>query len=243
MATGELTAALDAAQGHVSFWWRDDDAGRPDPRLEQLLLIATRLQAPLALAVVPAWMEPGVARAILAAPSVTVIQHGITHAHNEPPGAKKIELGGSADREALRLGLGEMRERLAEVLGERFFPVLAPPWNRISDDLVGALADLGFEGLTCANGRHCREPLPRFDIHLDLVAWRENARRLDLPEAARQLAGIIRKGTREPIGILSHHLVCESPDLAAIEALFECLCRHPKARLLSVKELFGRTAR
>ena len=61
-----LRQALDAAPAPVRLWWRDDDAGRDHPRLAALLDIARRREAPVALAVVPAWLEPPCAARILA---------------------------------------------------------------------------------------------------------------------------------------------------------------------------------
>ena len=37
----------------VEFWWRDDDACRPDPALDRLYALAARTGIPLALAAVP----------------------------------------------------------------------------------------------------------------------------------------------------------------------------------------------
>ena len=44
-----LLGDLDRLDAPCTFWWRDDDAGRPSPRLDRLLSSAERLAVPLAL--------------------------------------------------------------------------------------------------------------------------------------------------------------------------------------------------
>ena len=112
--------------GRCTVWWRDDDAGRDHPRLRRLLALARARDLPLALAVVPAWLEPAAVEAILDTPQATVLQHGIAHADRARPGEKKIELGGAAAADALEPGLVAGRERLARAL-RRAFPARPRP--------------------------------------------------------------------------------------------------------------------
>src|SRR5262249_38802804 len=68
--------AWQAAGRVATFWWRDDDAGRPHPGFERLLALAARTGVPLGLAVVPAWLAPEVATALRdAPPAVAVLRH------------------------------------------------------------------------------------------------------------------------------------------------------------------------
>src|SRR5690606_36404913 len=103
-----LGAALEAAGTPIPFWWRDDDAGRAHPRLDHLLELAESLTIPLALAVVPAWLQPEAVSAI-GHGRATVLQHGWEHADHALPGTRKIELGGGVDRAALAVHLQEGR--------------------------------------------------------------------------------------------------------------------------------------
>ena len=60
-----LQAELDlwrARNRQATIWWRDDDAVRPGPALDRLLDLASRHDAPLALAVIPAAAETALAR-------------------------------------------------------------------------------------------------------------------------------------------------------------------------------------
>jgi hypothetical protein len=237
-----LRAALDALPAPVTLWWRDDDAGRDHPRLATLLALAETRGIPIALAVVPDWLEPACVERILGSPRATVLQHGIAHHDYALPPAKKIELGGAADAGQLRERLARGRERLAAAFGTRFLPVLVPPWNRIAPELVSDLTALGFTGLSVYGPRPPAQPAPglrRVNAHLDLVAWREGGRALGLGELARALAGLVGATRGEPIGVLSHHRVMDPAAFATLDRLWTLVQDHPQVRLARVETLFG----
>src|SRR5690242_11095944 len=66
------------------FWWRDDDAVEATPQLDALLRLSG--DVPLALAVIPAFVEHSLAEALQTRPNVTVLQHGWSHANRQPAG-------------------------------------------------------------------------------------------------------------------------------------------------------------
>ena len=129
----ELEATLDAiaARGEaIRLWWRDDDAGRDHPALERLLELAERRDLPLALAVVPLWLEAPVQALIAASAQATVLQHGYAHANHAPPGARSIELGGR-EPATIVAELSQGQAALLDAFGATFLAVLVPPWNRL----------------------------------------------------------------------------------------------------------------
>lgn len=239
-ADAELAPLLDALERRsepVRFWWRDDDAGRAHPRLDRLLGLARTLELPLALAVVPAWLEPAVAAAILATPEAAVLQHGWAHADHARPGERKIELGGAADRAELAACLREGSRRLVEAFGRRALPVLVPPWNRIAPDVVGMLPGLGFRVLSVWDEGDLG-PMPaglaRLDVHVDPIDWRRGRRWMGLAAFARLLADRIAAADR-PIGLVTHHLVTDESAWAELERVLRVLRDHPRARLMPVE--------
>lgn len=240
-AEAELRAALAAAGPGVCLWWRDDDAGQPHPRLDRLLALAERHEAPVGLAVVPAWLEPACAAAILRCHCATVLQHGIAHRNHAQNSERKIELGGSAGLSTLCHDLAQGRQALAQAFGARFQPVLVPPWNRISPTLLPHIPGLGF--VACSTFWSPSTPpaalarLRRLDTHLDLVAWREDGRCLSFDEAATQLAALLRAGLGEPIGILSHHRVMDADAFATLDRLLDVVQHGPGPKLLGIPAL------
>ena len=155
-----LAAELDrwAAAGRpATLWWRDDDAAEDTPALERLLALGAAAGVPLALAVVPGnrWRPPE--RRASPSEAVDVLQHGWRHANHAAGGEGGWELGDHRPLAEVAAELEAGRERLREAFGDRFLPVLVPPWNHISEPVVQALPGLGFSGLStfgAAGTRH-----------------------------------------------------------------------------------------
>lgn len=225
----------------LRLWLRDDDAGPWTAPLAAWLDRLSGLGLPAALAVVPAWLEDRTAEAIAARPGLCVLQHGIAHADHAAPGAKKMELGGIADRDALRDGLRAGMECLRRAFGRRFLPVLVPPWNRIDADVEAMLPGLGYAAISTYHARQAPAVpgLARVDTHLDVIDWR--LRRLR-PAAALD-AGLERLAeTRAegPIGILGHHALLDDDALAAFGDWLDSLARRYRVEWLAPGDLFGR---
>lgn len=237
----DLQTALDeiAERGEaIRFWWRDDDAGRDhDHALTRLLDLAHHHDAPLALAVVPLWLEPGAQAQIAASHQAIVLQHGLAHADHGPIGAKPIELGGRPINE-IEEDLGRGHALLLDAFGASFIAVLVPPWNRIEPALIGRLPDLGFAGVSTFGRRAAPEPAPglvQINTHLDPVDWRGTRLFVGETAALEQLIGALE--LEEPIGVVSHHLVMDEPGWRFLEQMLGLLSRHPGARLCTIRQL------
>ncbi|HEX5795304.1 MAG TPA: polysaccharide deacetylase family protein [Geminicoccaceae bacterium] len=238
----EVEANLDAvaARGEaIRLWWRDDDAGRDHAALDRLLDLAARCDLPLALAVVPRWLEAPVQALIAASAQATVLQHGYAHANHAPPGASSIELGARTPA-AIAAELSEGRAVLVDAFGATFLAVLVPPWNRLEPQLVERLRDCGFLGLSTFGRRPDREAAPgliQVNTHLDPIDWRGGRLFVGVAAALDRLVAALDPD--EPIGILSHHLALDEPGWEFLERLLEFLARHPATRLCRASELFA----
>ena len=239
----DLETSLDAAARRgetIRLWWRDDDAGRGHPALHRLLDMAERHSAPLALAVVPAWLDVEAQGAIAAAAHVTVLQHGYAHHNHARNGAKSIELGGRPSDEIaheLRQGF----DILEDGFGSAFLPVLVPPWNRIDRALFPHLQRLGYKGLSIYGYRDTPEAAPGVSLvntHIDPVDWRGS--RGFLGETTVLDRFIEHLIPDEPIGLLSHHLDMDETGWTFFDELFTVLRRHPAVRLCPAPYLFER---
>lgn len=238
----QLDQALDVAAGRgetIRFWWRDDDAGKDEPALARLLELAERRSLPLALAVVPAWLEPDVQGQIAARAECTVLQHGYAHVNHAKKGKKSIELGGRADD---RIG-AELRKGFAileDAFGAAFMPVLVPPWNRIDEALLAKLHDWGYCGLSVFGRRADVEITPGVSLvntHVDPVDWRGTRGYLGDEVVLGRL--IDQLDHDEPIGILSHHLAMDEACWTFLERLLSTLMRHPATRVFAPAHLFS----
>jgi hypothetical protein len=230
----------------VDFWWRDDDACRPDPALSRLCALSGAFGVPLALAVIPAAVEAAAFEDMPA--SVTVIQHGADHCNRAPAGQKKSEFPGNVPLDAALQRLAEGRARLRSAAGDRVLDVLAPPWNRIHAPLVAQLAKAGYLGLSTYRAREAAMPvegLVQVNTHVDIIDWKgtrgfvgaESA----LGQATRHLVSR-RTGTAdasEPTGWLTHHAVHDEGAWTFLSELFEATRDLAGIRWRYSRELFA----
>lgn len=239
----QLEVALDAASRRgetIRFWWRDDDAGREHPALSRLLDLAERQSAPLALAVVPSWLEPQAQGSIAASAQITVLQHGFAHANHAIKGAKSIELGGREPDVVLK-ELKQGFDILEDAFGAAFVPVLVPPWNRIDPALYPHLQASGYWGLSVYGKRSAPEIAPGIGLvntHIDPVDWRGSRGFIGDEPMLQRLIDLLSPD--EPIGFLSHHLAMDESGWTFFDQLFTVLGRHPSARLCPAPYLFER---
>lgn len=229
----------------AEFWWRDDDAARPSPALERLGALSARMAVPLALAVVPVGADRALLRGLGGA--VTLIQHGTDHRNRAGAREKKTEFPASESPQAVASRLAAARVGLAQWAGARFAPVLAPPWNRLPDAHLPALAAAGFRGLSRYGARASAAPAPgvmEVNTHVDLIAWQAGrgfiGEEAALGAAVRHLAAKRegRADAAEPTGWLSHHAVHDEAAWTFLERLFETVRAAPGLRWRGAHELF-----
>lgn len=230
----ELDTELGAWQAsgmRATFWWRDDDATRPGPRLDQLLECAGT--HPLSLAVIPANATQALADRLRPAPKITVLQHGYAHTNHAPPQEKKAEFGHHRDMDSMIAELGEGRERLQQLFGSQFQSIFVPPWNRLSDALPAELQALKFTGLSAFGARDQSTALPRLNCHVDIIEWRGSRGFVGTETAigrfvdhlkARRLGYV---DPTEPTGLLTHHRDHDADCWQFIKDLLDMVRKHP----------------
>ncbi|MGI9310055.1 MAG: polysaccharide deacetylase family protein [bacterium] len=236
----------------ATFWWRDDDAQTPTPELDQLLALARRYDAPLALAVIPAGLDRALATR-LESSAVAVLQHGFAHANHAARGEKKMELGDERDIEIVQRELSDGLRVLRDAFAARFIAVLTPPWNRIAPSLPPMLAQHGYRGLSTFAPRAAGEAAPGLRVvntHVDVIDWKRASVR-----GARPFVGAHRateamvahlRGRRcgafdsaEPTGLLTHHLVHDNACWRFLSQLLAALDDHPAVKFISAAMAFA----
>jgi hypothetical protein len=240
-------AAWGEARRVATWWWRDDDAIAPTPALDQLLRVA---RGPIALAVIPARLQPDLAPRLRQAPDVAVLQHGFAHRNQAPEGGRKTEFPDERDPAAMERDLTEGFRKLSAAFGPQFLPVLTPPWNRIGGRAVAILQSIGFIGLT----RYLPRPAPRLhglnlvNTHVDVIDWRGRngppggflgeiaCLDLFIGHLRARRAGTVDPD--EPTGVLSHHLVHDPATWRFLDKLRDFLGNQAATRLLDPAATF-----
>jgi hypothetical protein len=247
---GELDCWREAGRV-ATLWWRDDDAAAASPALDRLLTVADG--APLALAVIPATAEAGLAKWHGEAPRqrrpVGVIQHGWRHANHAGDG-RKSEFPAARAPERVAADLAAGRRRLRELFGDAALPVLAPPWNRFDDRFLPLLSRAGIAWLSRLGARGAAaHGIAERNVHVDLVAWKAGRGFIGDAAALALLLAQLRArrsgevDADEPTGILTHHLVQDAATEAFLRRLLALTRDHPAARWLEAAAVFPAAAR
>jgi hypothetical protein len=228
--------------GAATLWWRDDDAGAAGPALDRLLGLAAAHGTPLALAVVPAWLDEAAAAAVREGPpGLRVLQHGYAHRNHEPPApdgtrGRPAELGAARPREVALAELALGWARLSASVPSRLRPALVPPWNRIAPVIRDALPGAGYRVLSAFGPRGAAGAGagPRaLNAHVDPIEWRAGRR---FGGAARTIEQVTvhlverrlgRVDATEPTGLLTHHRDLTPAAWECLDALLGRLRAHP----------------
>jgi hypothetical protein len=232
----ELARRRDAGRP-VEFWWRDDDAATVSPSVKNLIRMSAFFEIPLALAVIPERAEPELFK--LLDERVTVLQHGTDHRNRAAAGEKKTEYPAAEPLDAALARISDGRGRLRTFAGEKFLPVLAPPWNRLRKDLIAKLPAIGVRGISAYGPRASAQPAPglrQVNTHVDIVAWRRGRRFIGEKEALS--AALRYLSMDEPLGWLTHHGEHDEAAWSFLERLFAL----EGVRWLSAPEAFSYTA-
>ena len=197
----------------IPLWWRDDDAIDLTPALDRLDLLATQVCMSVHLAVIPAHATQALADHMHGTRLIPLV-HGWAHTDHSGPNEKKNEF--LTDRPDLVQDSGRGFERMTTLFGNALRPMFVPPWNRVQDGLVPALARQGFTALSTFGARQAIEAAPGIELintHIDPIWWKGTRDLVDpetLVAAAVAHLQARRRGEQdptEPFGILTHHLV------------------------------------
>jgi len=223
-------------------WLRDDDAVEPTDALDSLLAITRQSSVPLTIAVIPASSGEALATRLSLENHVLVAVHGWSHANHAGQNEKKQELG---HHRPAAVVLGELRDGLVTLqdrYGPRLLPMLVPPWNRISEDLVSQLGGRGFDVLSVFGRAKAGSPIRLLNTHVDVVNTRgQRGNRLHADLVGELVAQLQARfaGDDEPVGILTHHLVHGASEWEFLARLFKETRGHPGAIWMSARDLLS----
>ncbi|MFN3400665.1 MAG: polysaccharide deacetylase family protein, partial [Ferrovibrio sp.] len=203
-----------ASEGRTAcFWWRDDDAVAATPAFERLIGLHRASAIPLALAIIPAQAEPGLAERLRREPGIAALQHGFTHQNHAEPGEKKSEFPKTRPINERLRDMQAGRSILTDLLDD-LLPVFVPPWNRLAPDCLVAMHSLGFAAVSAFQSRGsywAAAGLATLNTHIDPIDWHgnDNAAAVERSLAAACLhLRAMRAGEQDlqPLGLLTHHL-------------------------------------
>ena len=237
----DLTAELDewARLGRIAtLWWRDDDAVSMTPSLERALALSRKYQAPLHLSVIPARMSADFGRDLTDDAPVSVLQHGYAHAEGE--------LYGDRPPEVVQEELSDGRQRIQAAFGNRFLPVLVPPWNLIRDEFVPVARHAGLRAISADGPRAARfvDGVEIINTHSGPLAWANGIGRFaGTSEAINRILEHLRArrdGPADPdeaTGFCTHHLIIETDTWDFLDRLLAETTAHRAARWVRLSDV------
>ena len=220
-------------------FFRADDIGVPADNFNRLLDLFARFRAPLALALVPAWLTQSrwreLRRAGGGAPQLWCWhQHGWQHINHVPKG-KKGEFGDQRTREDLHRDLAAGWQRLNALVCEPLQPLFTPPWNRCGAKTLELLPQLGFKAVSRTVGSHPAGPenLAEWAVNVDLHTRKEKTPQTGWIRLMAEIEAGIASGV---CGGMIHHERMNRAAFACLEHLLLVLTTHPGITLVNLAE-------
>jgi peptidoglycan/xylan/chitin deacetylase (PgdA/CDA1 family) len=241
-----LQSELDLWSKHdrkVPFWWRDDDVSTTSPALDRLLDLRASFGVPIAFAAIPGRIDSSLQRRLSREDRARLLQHGWDHVNRARPGRAKAELCASRQPADVHAELAEGRRRLTSFFGDRFLPVLVPPFGYLAPRLTKVVKHVGYRFISVASD-FPGLPLPSRNVHLDVVNWRTGraAEPVEVVRATIAALKLRRFGivsAEMPIGIMTHHLDHDSAAWSLVEELLERLIDHSTVLFPEVENIFN----
>lgn len=240
----ELMACVAEADGLHSkttkVFFRADDVAVPGRQLQRLLEMFQRYALPLSLAVVPAWLTQSrwqaLGRMTKNHPDLWCWhQHGWCHRNHETCG-KKQEFGPSRPDAAIAADLTKGQRKLEDIMGDSFFPIFTPPWNRCSEITMALLQKMGYKAVSRSRGGEPSAPpgLPDFAVDVDL----HTARHPTAATAWRRLTSQLSESLRRPLcGIMIHHQRMNEAACDYLETLLQALIERRRLKIVDLRDL------
>ncbi|MFM9975515.1 MAG: polysaccharide deacetylase [Beijerinckiaceae bacterium] len=235
--------ALWAIAGQTArFWLRDDDTEASSAALDRLLGLFDLYAAPCLLAVIPMRAQAGLKTLLSGNHRVAIAMHGVWHTNHQPQGTKAAETPPARGLGVIAQELAAARHRLIDLFGPEAGTWYVPPWNRISDEAVALLPDLGFMALSAFGTTQFPggSGLQQHNTHIDIVDWKNGRVGHDTVAVAGDLSAalaVARLDGFRPVGILTHHLVHDETAWSVLHAMMRFVHNHPAASFLSPGEL------
>jgi len=232
----------DAPEGKATVFFRADDVGVPGYSFSAMAEAFKNGQAPLGMAVVPAWLTTSRWEALRKVASGNELfcwcQHGWRHMNFEAPGAKKREFGQARPARDKRQDLAKGFGRLRDILQKDFTPVFVPPWNRCDGESLAAMPGIGFKGISRTVGAGPETPggLPDFPILMDIHTRKETDPVASLDAMLEELHTGLVSGQ---CGIMLHHQRMNQASLDFLKLLIKELGAHPKVDFAHFGHLIG----
>jgi len=234
-----------ASAGLPPIFFRADDIGAPSKAFDALCRLFRSYQAPLGLAVIPAWLSDARQEKLFeAAPLDEELwswhQHGWRHINRQKNGDKS-EFGSDRTPERQREDILQGMVKMERIFGPNFVRVFAPPWNRFSGSTFKTLQQLDFKGFSATDpfqpAVRCRYGMQYLPVRLDLHTRQAKDAAADFALLIDQFSDLTK--AKGPTGIMINHQRMTSFAFQFLDRMIYNLKYVVKARFCSFKEMLN----
>ena len=225
-------------QGYVYF--RADDVAVPGKQYYRMMELFSNYRIPLSLAIVPAWLTLQRWNALQKSGHRSSSlwcwhQHGWRH-HNHETEGRNQEFGSGRLISEIEHDLLKGRQRLEAVLGDRFYPVFTPPWNRCNSETLALLNEYGYLAVSRNCGALPPPPanLPDLCVDVDLHTRKDNEAVSGWNRLFKSLSKDISSGR---CGIVLHHQKMNAAAFDFLDMLLNALSQSKKIVPVNFKDL------
>ena len=209
----------------LKVFFRNDDGGWADKRLQQLADMFIEQDLPLDVAVIPDALSAesvDVIGAMLNADGrIAIHQHGFSHVNHQLSG-RSCEFGSDRNYEQQHRDIAQGQEQLAAVFGSQVKPVFTPPWNRCTVDTAVALKSLGFQQLSrIINSEPLDNAIAELPVAVDWLKKRKGER-LNGVKLVDYICGLFDTDD-EVTGVMLHHEHMDQENRMFLQQLIETL--------------------
>jgi hypothetical protein len=231
----------DEEGSHVFF--RADDIGVPSDNFARLLALFMKHRAPLALAVVPAWTSGTRWKIMkkLSEPGKGLWswhQHGWRHVNHELEG-KKQEFGPARNSREIQKDLLAGRNKLENMMGDDFYPLFTPPWNRCQGIALDFIKQYGYHAIS--RSQPCRPPAPEglkeVSVNVDLHTRKTIDSFTAWADFFQEIETALISGR---CGFMIHHQLMNNAAFDFLDKALNCFKRSRKVRITGLPELISR---
>ena len=230
----------ESAQTPAHIFFRADDIGVPGKQFKQLIDLFKHYQAPLSLAVVPAWLTPMRWSALMKNCRDTSSlwcwhQHGWRHKNHEKH-LKKQEFGPSRSTAEIESDIIRGRKRLGSLMKAHFYPVFTAPWNRCSGETLELLKNLGYRAVSRYQGARPISPkgMPDIPVNVDLHTRKETRSEDGWKNLFAELGAGLSSGF---CGIMIHHQRMNDAAFVFLDSLLGHLMQADGCRIMGMQAL------
>ena len=119
------------------------------------------------------------------------------------------------------------KERLEMLMGDHFYPVFTPPWNRCSSATLKLIKELGYAAVSRSRGSKTPSPggLPDYYVNVDLHTRKEKSPAAGWEKLFEELQQAIASNY---CGIMIHHQMMNAAAFDFIEILLKTLVKSHK---------------